>query len=370
MNIPLLNLKLQYNNIKEEIDSAVKRIVSDQNFILGEDVRLCEKEIAAYCNTKYAVGVASGTDALILSLRALGIKEGDEVITSPFTFFATAEAVSIVGAKPVFADIDPETYNINPALIEAKINKKTKAVIAVHLYGQCADMDPIIKVARKHGIKVIEDAAQAIGATYKGRKSGSMGDMGALSFFPSKNLGAFGDAGMVVTNDEKLAELVRTLRVHGSSIRYVHSMIGMNSRLDNLQAAVLRIKLRHLDKWLAARREIAEYYNEKLKGLPFIQPHVPDYNIHTYHLYTLRSKADLSRLTEFLVGAGIETRTYYPIPLHLQECYKTLGYKEGDLPESENSAKEAFSLPIFPELTSWEKEYIISKLKEWAEKKK
>lgn len=369
MKIPLLDLKAQYAQIRQDVEIELKKVIENQDFVLGGEVKNLEEEIARYCGTKYGIGVASGTDALILSLKALGIKAGDEVITTPFTFFATAEAISIVGAKPVFTDIDPRTYNINPALIEKKITKRTKAIIPVHLYGQCADMDPISDIAKKHGLKIIEDTAQAIGAAYKGRKSASMGDLGALSFFPSKNLGAFGDAGMIVTNDKNLAEHIRALRVHGSSTRYVHSMIGFNSRLDNLQAAVLRIKLRHLDKWLSARREIARYYDENLKGLPFIQPYVPDYNVHTYHLYTLRAKMkDQARLMEFLVNAGIETRTYYPIPLHLQECYKTLGYGEGDFPESENSAKETFSLPIFPELTSAEKDYIINKLKEFVRK--
>lgn len=363
MKIPLLDLKAQYQSIKVEIDAAIKKVIEMQNFILGEEVSGLEKEVAVYCGTKYGVGVASGTDALILAMKALDVGPGDEVMTTPFTFFATAESISTVGAKPVFVDIDPKTYNIDPNLIEKKITKKTKAIMPVHLYGQCADMDPIMEIARKHGLKVIEDDAQAIGATYKGRRSGSMGDIGALSFFPSKNLGGFGDGGMVTTNDEKLAERIKSLRVHGSSARYVHSEIGMNSRLDNLQAAVLRIKLKYLDKWLEARRETAEFYNEKLKAAPVITPYVPDYNIHTYHQYTLRVKAGREKLMKHLIDSGIETRTYYPIPLHLQDCYKGLGYKKGSIKESEKASEEAFSIPIFPEMTQAQKEYIIEKIR-------
>ena len=365
MRIPILDLKEQYKTIKSEIDKALKRVIDNQDFVLGEDVRELEREIAAYCNTGYAVGVASGTDALILALKAFGIKDGDEVITTPFTFFATAEAVSIAGARPVFVDIDPKTYNIDPALIEEKINKKTKAVIPVHLYGQCADMDPIMKVARKHGLKVIEDTAQAIGSTYKGKKAGSMGDIGALSFFPSKNLGGFGDGGMIVTNNKELADKIRVLRVHGSSERYIHSSIGTNSRLDNLQAAVLRVKLKYLDGWLEARRKNAEYYNANLKGLPLVTPYCPDHNAHTYHLYILRAPSAPATLMKFLIDGGIETRAYYPIPLHLQDCYKDLGYKKGDLKEAEAAASRTFSIAVYPELKRRETDYIINRIKEF-----
>lgn len=365
MKVSLLDLKEQYKSIKSEVDAALKKVIDNQDFILGEDVKELEKESAAYCGTKYAVGVASGTDALILALKAMGIGEGDEVITSPFTFFATAEAVSLVGAKPVFVDIDPETYCINPELIKAKITKATKAIIPVHLYGQCADMDPIMDIAKKNGLKLIEDTAQAIGATYKGRKAGSMSDIGCLSFFPSKNLGAFGDAGMVITDDEKMAEKIRALRVHGSSIRYIHSEIGMNSRLDNLQAAVIRIKLRYLDKWLEARRKNAEYYNQNLKGLPVQTPYVPSCNVHTYHQYTLRVKKDLEKTMKYLIDSGIETRTYYPVPLHLQECYKFLGHKPGSFKESERACREAFSIGVYPELKKEEMDYVVSVIKKF-----
>jgi dTDP-4-amino-4,6-dideoxygalactose transaminase len=359
MKIGILDLKKQYKKISEEVDSAIKKVTDRQDFILGEEVKELEEELAKYCGTRYAVGVASGTDALILALKTLGIGEGDEVITSPFTFIATAEAVSLLGAKPVFVDIDPKTYNINPALIERSITSSTKAIIPVHLYGQCSDMDPILKIAEKNGVKVVEDAAQAIGATYKGRKAGSMGDAGVLSFFPSKNLGAFGDGGMVVTNDEKLADKIRTLRVHGSSIRYIHSMIGMNSRLDNIQAAVLRVKLKYLDKWLEARRGKAKYYNERLKELPLTVPHVPEYNVHTYHLYILKIKSGLNKIMSFLTSAEIETRTYYPVPLHLQECYRFLGYKKESMPEAEDASTKTFAIPLYPELKTEEMDYCI-----------
>lgn len=363
--VPLLDLKEQYRSIKSEISDAVNRVMDDQDFVLGSEGCEFEKEIAGYCDAQHGVGVASGTDALILALKALNIGPGDEVITTPFTFFATAEAVSIVGAKPVFVDIDAKTYNIRPDLIEKKITKLTKAVIPVHLYGQCADMDPILEVAKRYDLKVIEDNAQAIGATYKGRKSGSMGDIGCLSFFPSKNLGAFGDAGMVITNDKGLADKVKSLRVHGSLIRYIHSEIGMNSRLDNLQAAVLRIKLRHLDGWLDKRRKNAALYRAKLNGLPLITPHVPQYNTHTYHQYVLRVSSGLEKLMRFLSENGIETRTYYPIALHLQECYKDLGYKKGDLPESEKASAETFAIAVYPELSERQLDYIVGKLKEF-----
>ena len=362
MNIPLLDLKAQYATIRQEVEAALKKVIGNQDFILGEEVRGLEKEVAEYCGAKYGVGVASGTDALILSLKAMGIGPGDEVITTSFTFIATAEAISTVGAVPVFADIDPKTYNIDPSRIKEKITKRTKAIIPVHLYGQCADMDPIMDIAAKHGLKIIEDTAQAIGAAYKDRKAGSMGDTGALSFFPSKNLGAFGDGGMVVTNDEKTAEKIRVLRVHGSSVRYIHSEIGMNSRLDNLQAAVLRVKLKCLDKWLDARRKNAEFCKEKLKGLPVITPYVPDYNLHTYHQYTLRVKSGREKLMKHLLDSGVETRTYYPIPLHRQDCYKFLGYKKGSLKESEDAANQAFSIPVFPEMTQTQKEYISGRI--------
>lgn len=367
MKIPILDLTAQYKSIKKEIDAAIKKVVDSQHFILGEEVEKFEEEVAAYCGTKYAVGVASRTDALILSLKALGIGEGDEVITTPFTFFATAESVSLVGAKPVFVDIDPQTYCINPELIEDKITKNTRAIIPVHLFGQCADMDRILEIARINSLKVIEDTAQAMGATYKGRQAGSMGDVGALSFFPSKNLGGFGDGGMIVTNDKALADKVKVLRVHGSSVRYMHSEIGTNSRLDALQAAILRVKLKYLSKWLNGRRKVAEYYNDHLKNInTLMTAYAPSYNTHTYHLYVLRVKPSPEKLSKYLSDTGIEARTYYPVPLHLQECYKNLGYKKGAFPESESASLETLAIPIYPELKPVEMKYVIDKITSYA----
>ena len=374
MQIPILDLTAQYKSIKTEVDAAVKRVIDSQHFILGPEVEAFESEVAAYCGTKYAVGVASGTDALILSLKALGIGPGDEVITPPFTFFATAEAVSIVGAKPVFVDIDPETYCINPELIEDKITKNTKAIIPVHLFGQCADMDRIVEIAKINNLKVVEDTAQAMGATYKGKQAGSMGDAGCLSFFPSKNLGGFGDGGMIITNNKKIADKIKMLRVHGSTIRYMHSAVGTNSRLDALQAAILRVKLKHLNKWLDDRRKVADYYNKNLGGIsapsalaPYttlLTPYVPPYNIHTYHLYVLRVKPSPDKLSKILNDAGIEARTYYPVSLHLQECYKNLGYKKGDFKESESASPETLAIPIYPELDTEKLSFIVTKINE------
>lgn len=361
MKIPLLDLKKQYKQFQEEAAGKVEDILTAQDFILGREVEDLEKNIARYCGTKYAAGVASGTDALILSLKAMGIGPGDEVITTPFTFIATSEAVSLVGAKPVFVDIDPKTYNMDPSLIEKKITPKTKAILPVHLYGLCADMDPILKIGKSHGLKIIEDTAQAIGSEYKGKKAGSISDAGALSFFPSKNLGAFGDAGMVVTNDENLYKMIKLLRVHGSDRRYYHDKIGYNSRLDNLQAAVLNIKLKYLDKWLDERINNAEFFNEELEGTGLITPHVPDGYKHSYHLYTLRSPQK-SAIEEYLNNNGIEARTYYPVPLHMQKCFKCLGYEEGAFPNAEKASRDAFSIPVYPELTGQQKKYIVEKI--------
>ncbi len=370
MRVGILDLKEQYKSIKSEVDAAIEKVVSSQHFIMGEDVGKLEEEVAFYCGTKYAVGVASGTDALILSLMAFGVKEGDEVITTPFTFIATAEAITLVGAKPVFVDIDPKTYCIDIKAIASKITKKTKAIIPVHLYGQCADIDAVVELAKKHGIRVLEDCAQAIGATYKGRRAGSTGDAGAISFFPGKNLGAFGDAGMIVTNDKEIADKVRILRVHGSAVRYYHSMIGTNSRLDTLQAAVLRVKLRYLDKWLDARRAHAEYYNKALNGLPITTPFVPSHNIHTYHLYiTSVDEKYQKALLDHLNGAGVEARTYYPVPLHLQECYRDLGYKPGDFPVSERAAMTTLSFAVYPELPKEQMDYVVECVKSFFKNK-
>ena len=355
--IPMLDLRAEYGYMKDEIDQAIKKCLEHQKWILGPEVEELERKVANYVMTKYAIGVASGSDALLISLMTIGIKPGDEVITTPFTFFATAGSIARLYAKPVFVDIDSKTYNIDPNKLEeflAKNYRKTiKAIITVHLYGQCADMDPILELAKKYNLKVIEDAAQSLGATYKGRQTGSMGDAGCFSFFPTKNLGAYGDGGMIVTNDDDLAEKVRILRVHGSKPKYYHSMVGLNSRLDEIQAAILNVKFKYFSKWIEQKREKAALYNklfqEKLPDEVVI-PYEAPYNYHTYHQYTIRVKDKRDELRDYLKEKGIETRVYYPLPLHLQKCFTNLGYKEGDFPESEKASKEVLSLPMYPEI--------------------
>jgi dTDP-4-amino-4,6-dideoxygalactose transaminase len=364
MKVPFLDLKRQYNAIKKEIDEAVFSVLSNTQFILGPEVKNFEEKVAAYCGTKFATGVASGTDALLLSLRACGVNPGDEIITTGFSFFASAGVISRLGANPVFVDIDPETYNINPDQIEKKITPKTKAIMPVHLFGQCADMDPIMDIAKRHSLKVVEDAAQAIGAEYKGRKAGAIGDFGCFSFFPSKNLGGAGDGGMVVTNDPDMAEMVRVLRVHGSKPKYYHSIVGYNSRLDTIQAAILSVKLKYLDEWTKKRRKHAEVYNSALKDLEMITPKEESFNYHIYNQYTIAVK-NRDELRNYLKEKQIGHDIYYPVPLHLQECYKFLGYKKGDLPVSEKKAEEVVSIPIYPELTEDEQEYVITTIKEF-----
>jgi dTDP-4-amino-4,6-dideoxygalactose transaminase len=365
MNVPFLDLKRQYASIKEELDQAVFSVLSHTKFILGPEVQAFEEKVAKYCGTKFAVGVASGTDALLLSLRACGVGPGDEVITTGFSFFATAGVISRLGGIPVYVDIDPDSYNIAPDGIEEKITPKTKAIMPVHLFGQCADMDPITEIAKKHNVKVVEDAAQAIGSEYKGKKAGNLGDFGCFSFFPSKNLGAAGDGGMVVTNDQKMADLVRILRVHGSKPKYYHSIVGYNSRLDALQAAILSVKLKYLDEWTRKRREHAEVYNAAFKDLDVITPKEEDFNYHIYNQYTIALK-NRDRLREVLKENQIGHDVYYPVPLHLQDCYKSLGYKEGDLPVVERKAREVISIPIYPELTDEEQAFVIQTVKKSA----
>ncbi|HPD61766.1 MAG TPA: DegT/DnrJ/EryC1/StrS family aminotransferase, partial [Thermodesulfobacteriota bacterium] len=356
MPIPLLDLKAQYATIRDEIKPAIDEVLESQLFILGEKVIKLEEAIANYSGSKFAVGVASGSDALLLALMALNVGYGDQVITTPYTFFATAGSIARLGAVPVFVDIDPKTFNISPQKISECLTTispkdKIKAIMPVHLYGQCADMDPILAIAREHGLPVIEDAAQAIGSQYMGRKAGSIGDLGCFSFFPSKNLGGFGDGGMVTTNNETLAEKVAILRVHGSKPKYYHKVIGLNSRLDALQAAALLVKIKHLDQWTANRRKNADYYRERFQknGLDeFVGlPKTAEGNFHIYNQFVTRVK-HRDKLQQFLTQAGIGTEIYYPIPLHLQECFQYLGYKEGDLPESEKAARETLALPIYP----------------------
>jgi dTDP-4-amino-4,6-dideoxygalactose transaminase len=383
--IKFLDLTAQYKSIKKEIDESIKRVLESGKFIGGKEVEDFEKEFARFCGVKYAISVNSGTDALFLSLKALGIGPGDEVITTPFTFIATAEVIANLGAKPVFVDIDPKTFNIDPQQLAYQLNKltklgklKVKAIVPVHLFGQMADMDEIMRIARKYKLFVIEDAAQAIGAEIKLKtetkkskvfKAGSIGDLGCFSFFPSKNLGAYGDGGMVVTNNKKLAEKIRLLRNHGSSPKnkYLNLILGTNSRLDAIQAAILRVKLRYLKKWIKKRQEIANYYNQSLKGVSDIKvPEILPDRTHTFHQYTIRVSARVrSKIIKYLSQNGIPTMIYYPIPLHLQPAFKYLGYKKGDFPEAEKASKEVLSLPIYPELSKREQEFIIRKIKEF-----
>jgi dTDP-4-amino-4,6-dideoxygalactose transaminase len=347
-----VDLRAQYAPIADEICAAIDDVIGSQQFILGPQGAALEQELARYCGRRFGIGVASGTDALLLALHVCGIARGDEVIVPAFTFTATAGVVSMLGARPVFADIEPGTFNLDPALLEAKISPKTRAVVAVHLYGLPAAMDAILEVAARRGLKVIEDNAQAIGASYRGRKTGSLGELGCLSFYPSKNLGAYGDAGMIVTDSEEIAARLRLLRDHGQSRKYVSEEQGWNSRLDEIQAAVLRVKLRHLDRWKASRQAHAAEYNALLGRLPgVVTPHVPDGSEHVYHQYTIRVPGR-DRVREFLADRSIASGVYYPVPLHLQPVFAGLGHKRGELPESERAADEVLSLPVYPELTS------------------
>jgi dTDP-4-amino-4,6-dideoxygalactose transaminase len=365
MKVPLLDLKEQYFSIKDEIDQAIAGVLDHCKFIMGPEVDQLESELAKYCSTKHAIGVASGTDALLLSLHALGVGPGDEVITTGFSFFATAGVISRLGATPVFCDIDPKTFNIDPDSIERNITSKSKAIMPVHLYGQIAEMDRILEIARAHKLPVVEDAAQAIGARYHDRVAGSMGDAAGFSFFPSKNLGAYGDGGFVATNSDELNEKIRMLRVHGAKPKYYHSIIGYNSRLDTIQAAVLLVKLKYLNNWHEGRREKARIYNEGLQSVAGIEtPFVHEYNYHIYHQYTLIAE-NRDGLREHLKAKNIGFDTYYPVPLHLQECYGDLHYKKGDLPIAENLANKVISLPVYPELKSEQQAYVIDTIKEF-----
>ncbi|CUT00216.1 DegT/DnrJ/EryC1/StrS family aminotransferase [Candidatus Kryptobacter tengchongensis] len=365
MEVPIFTPVRQYMNLKEEIDLAIQKILSKGNFILGDEVREFEESVAQYLGVKHAIGVASGTDALQIALMAIGLKPGDEVITTPFTFVATAEAIVLLGGKPVYVDIDERTYNLNPDLIEEKITEKTKAIIPVHLYGQPAEMDKILDIARKYNLYVIEDSAQAFGSEYKGRKVCTFGDIACISFFPTKNLGAFGDAGMITTNNDELAEKIKMIRVHGSKIKYNHEIIGFNSRLDTIQAGILLVKLKYLDIWNERRIEIAKRYNGAFKDVgDIVIPYSEPYNKHIYHQYTIRTK-HRDELAQFLKEKGIQTAVHYPIPLHLQRAFSNLGYKQGDFPISERCSKEVLSLPMFPELKDEEIDYVIESIREF-----
>jgi dTDP-4-amino-4,6-dideoxygalactose transaminase len=361
MEVPFLDLKAQYATIRDEILQAINKVCDSQLFCLGPAVAEFEQKVASYCGSKFAIGLSSGSDALLVSLMVLEIKPQDEVITTPFTFFATAGAVARLGAKPVFVDVSAESYNIDVNLIEEKITEKTRAVIPVHLYGQLAQMRPVMDIAKKYGLSVVEDAAQAIGAVQDGQKSGSFGDCGCFSFYPTKNLNAFGDGGLVTTNNKTTAEKIRSLREHGQNARYSYETIGGNFRLDAIQGAVLTVKLKYLDQWNQKRRRNAALYDKLLAGLPVERPVIEENNISTYHQYTIRAPRR-DDLQKYLREQAIGSMIYYPVPLHLQKCFAYLGYRQGDLPVSEKLSKEVISLPIYPELTEGQIEYVADRI--------
>lgn len=361
--IPLVDLKTEYKVLKDEINQVIGEVLESGSFILGSKGIKLEEEISKYIGAAHGLGVANGTDALLLSLEALNIGYGDEVITTPFTFFATAEVIVRVGATPVFVDIDPLTFNMSPALIERAITERTKAIIVVHLFGQPADMDVIMEISRKHNLRVIEDACQSIGAAFQGKKVGSFGDVGCFSFFPSKNLGAYGDAGMIVTNDNELDCKIKSLRNHGSCKRYVHKHIGLNSRLDEIQAAILCIKFKWLDKWNKRRRELAAKYTRRLTGIVDV-PIVAADREHVFHQYCIRT-IHREELAQFLHQKQIASGIYYPIPLHLQQAFDQLGYKNGDFPISECTSQKILALPINPLMTDKQQEQVISAIVEF-----
>ena len=357
MRVPFLDLRAQYATIKDEIIRAISDVCESQFFALGPAVEAFEEKIASYCGSKYAIGVSSGSDALLVSLMALGIKRGDEVITTPFTFFSTAGSVARLGARSVFVDVDSDSHNIDVALIEEKITKKTQAIIPVHLFGQVAKMKAIMEIARRHNLAVIEDAAQAVGASHDGIKCGNFGDCGCFSFYPSKNLGGFGDGGLVTTNDEKVAEKIKILRDHGQSPRYFYKVLGGNFRLDGIQGAVLSVKLKYLDEWNERRRQNAALYDKMFADSPIKRPKINSNNVSIYHQYTV-TVANRDQLQKFLAENEIGSAVFYPKPLHLQECFEELGYKEGDMPVAERLCGQVLSLPIYPELKQEQIEYV------------
>jgi len=379
--VPLLDLKAQFAEIRAEVMPIIEQVCASQQFILGDHVRGLEEEVARYAGSAFGVGVSSGTDALLIAVMALNIGAGDEVITSPFTFFATAGTVARVAARPIFCDIDPITFNLSPESVQSFIDRngvvrdgglfnrttggRIRAIMPVHLYGQSADMAPLVAIAKRHGLKLIEDAAQAIGTEYQGRRVGSIGDIGCFSFFPSKNLGAFGDAGLCTVNDAELAEHLRVLRVHGGKPKYFHSFVGGNFRIDELQAAVLRVKLKYLDAWTEGRRRNAAYYDKAFAaaglGARVVTPVAVAGGRHIFNQYIVRvQKRD--ELKKFLAERGIGTEIYYPVPLHLQKCFEYLGYRAGDFPESERAAVETLALPIYPELAQTQLAHVVASL--------
>jgi dTDP-4-amino-4,6-dideoxygalactose transaminase len=374
MKVPLLDLSEQNSKLRPEIEAALGRVLDTNAFILGGEVKALEEELAAYCQTKYAIGCASGSDALLLALMAVGVGPGDEVITTPYSFFATVSAITRLGAIPVFVDIDPATFNLDVNQIEAAITERTKAIQPVHLYGQCADMEVLNAIVGKHGIPVVEDAAQAIGADENGKRAGAMSDVGCFSFYPSKNLGGMGDGGFMTTNDDELARRLFALRVHGSEERYYHKWVGLNSRLDGFQGAVLRVKLPHLDEWSDQRKQNADRYRTLFTDaglaeqvtLPFERENCR----HIYNQFVVRiSDGRRDDLRNFLTENEIGTDIYYPVPLHLQECFEYLGYREGQFVESERAAKESLALPIYPELAAEQQEFVVEKISEFFDPK-
>lgn len=373
MKVPLLDLRAQHEALREEIRAAFERVMESQGFILGPEVRAIEEELAEYSGVRHAVGCASGSDALLLALMALGVGAGDEVITTPYSFFATAAAVTRLGARPRFVDIEPRTYNLDPALVSEAVNERTRALMPVHLYGQCAEMDAINEVARHHGLPVVEDAAQAIGAEDGGRRAGSLGLVGCFSFYPTKNLGAAGDGGMLTTDDDEFAERLRSLRVHGERTKYHHRYVGINSRLDALQAAILRVKLPHLDAWSDARAANAARYQEMFADAGLLEevgwPLVREGVRHIYNQFVIRvAGGRRDALREHLARQQVGTEIYYPVPLHLQECFAYLGYAEGDFPEAERAARETLALPIYPELTAEQQQYVVASISSFFRK--
>ncbi len=373
MKVPLLDLTEQNSALRPEIESALGRVLDTNAFILGGEVKELESELAEYCGTKHAIGCASGSDALLLALMAVGVKPGDEVITTPYSFFATVSAITRLGATPVFVDIDPQTYNLDVSQIESAITERTTAIQPVHLYGQCADMAGLNEVVSKHGIPVVEDAAQAIGAEENGKRAGAMSEVGCFSFYPSKNLGGMGDGGFMTTDDDELARQLFALRVHGSEERYYHKWIGLNSRLDGFQGAVLRVKLPHLDDWSNLRKKNADLYRDLFTNAGLTEQIVVPFERedcrHIYNQFVIRAPGRRDELRKHLASADFGTDIYYPVPLHMQECFEYLDYREGQFPESEKAAKETIALPIYPELRADQQEYVVEKIREFYEGK-
>jgi dTDP-4-amino-4,6-dideoxygalactose transaminase len=370
MKVPLLDLRAQHQALRPKLLATIERVIDSQQFVLGSEVEALETEISEYCTTKFAVGCASGTDALLLALMALDLKAGDEVITTPFTFFATAGSIVRLGAVPRFVDIEPRTYNIDPSLVEAAITPRTRAILPVHLYGQCSDMDPLLDIGKRHGVPIIEDAAQAIGAEDRTRRAGSMGQLGCFSFYPTKNLGAAGDGGMLVTNNAGLADRLKKLRVHGGATEYQHDEVGINSRLDALQAAILRVKLKYLDEWSAARRNKADFYTELFReadlSIELVPPFIRSEVRHIFHQYVIRLPRHRDDVMTHLSQHAVGSKVYYPVPLHMQKCFAYLGYRDGDLAESERAARETLALPCFPEITEEQQRFVVGVLAQFG----